>query len=177
MRHTIINVLNFIIFQIGWLIAVYWHNNIAAAFVVLLAIINVKLLINSNFKIFVICIITACIGIVNDYALLNSGLISFPNQQFVVFPTWLAALWLLFISTFSSSMAWMNKLSIIMIGLIGGIAGSISYVIGTKMGAMHYNIVHIPQLIFHFANWCILMPLLFWFYFKLVRLSERRFAK
>lgn len=156
----ITKIINFIIFQTGWLVAVYYHNDVAALFCILLAIFNFSF---SEHRFLASCLlgfILTLIGLTNDYALVYFKIISFPNQHFNILPFWLISIWLLFISTLDSSLGWLSKTNIFILCLVSGVGGALSYCAGAKLGAITYNNLLIPEFIFHFINWSILLPVI-----------------
>lgn len=162
----IIKIINFLVFQVGWIVVVYFHNHKAAVFCFLLVIFNCIVTKQYKLRHIIAILIVAILGIFNDFVLFMLGLISFPTREMNIFPLWLVALWLLFISTFGSSLQWMRNLSLLPMALLGGLGGAISYYYGTTVaGAIQYQGIILPQLLLHFFNWFLLFPFiykLFW---------------
>jgi hypothetical protein len=156
----ITKIINFLVFQIGWLIVVYLHNQKAAIICIFLAMFNYIISKQYSLRALIAAIVVTLLGTVNDYTLLISGIISFPDLGANIFPLWLVALWLLFISTFKSSLQWLQGLALIPLALLGGVGGAISYWAGTAVGAMQYHGT-LPQLLLHFFNWLLLFPILY----------------
>ena len=73
----------------------------------------------------------AILGIAIDSALWLCGLFAFASP-----PIWLALLWLAFILNFGHSMAFLANLPLAARSLLGSAAGTYSYLIGWKLGAL-----------------------------------------
>jgi len=163
----ITKILNFALFQIGWIIAVYYHDNLSAIFCLLLALLNFRLSDHANLKALLVSICVAMVGLANDYAIFKAGFIDFADQNFYFMPLWLVALWMLFVSTLDSSMAWILKLQFRYLAPLSGLGGALSYIAGAKLGALTYQATSISAFAFHFLNWFFLLPLIVYLHKKL----------
>lgn len=75
-------------------------------------------------------------------------------------PLWLLGLWLVFATTFRSSLAWLgDRLSVA--ALLGAIVGPLSYYAGDRLGALQIGPPLTPRLIVLALVWSLLLPMLF----------------
>lgn len=74
-------------------------------------------------------------GIAMDYLLFTANIFDFENHQF---PLWLALLWVAFIWYFLQLSPVLKKLPFYLVGLIGAIAGPISYWAGLLLSAVQW---------------------------------------
>lgn len=165
MRLPFHQVSNFILFYIGWLLGVYYHNHWAALVCFGFALINF-LMSREKKSVLVSALVITCIGLLNDSLVFGLGILRFTDTPEYWMTPWLAALWLLFASTYHSSLAWVEKTHRLFQATVGGIVGALSYIAGTKLGAVSYELTIMPQLIFHFLNWIWLYPLTLWLHGK-----------
>lgn len=74
----------------------------------------------------------AVLGIVIDGSLTLLGVFQFSH-----FPWWLALLWLHFCLSLRHSLAFMQRLPVVIQALLGGVFGSLSYLAGAHFGAVY----------------------------------------
>jgi hypothetical protein len=162
----LIKVLNFLSLQLGWFVLVYYHNNQAALAGLLLVIFNCCHA--KNFKhVLSLTLLVALIGITNDCLLHWGGFIIFPVQHLIILPAWLIVLWLLFTSTFSSSLSWLINSNLLIQASLGSTFGMVSYLLGARLSALTYSAPSIPAYALHFTNWLFLLPIMAYAYKKL----------
>lgn len=167
MQHTLVTkIINFVLFQLGWIIAVYYHSNVAALFCFSLALIAYILSGHLTVRYLLLGAGVALIGIFNDYILHALGIIKFPNQTYIFLPLWLCAVWFIFVATFGSSLAWLQSLSLRYKAILGGLGGAVSYIAGAQLGAVAIHGTPIMQFAILFVNWFFLFPFLLWLYCK-----------
>lgn len=158
-------VANFILFQAGWFATVLGAANgmpwlgpivvLAAAVIHLrttrLPQVEVRLLASAM-----------TLGLVVDSLLLASGWIAYPNGNWLpgLAPYWIVTLWVLFATTLNVSMRWMHGRYFIA-ALFGGIGGPLSYLAGSRLGAMVF-VDSTAALIALAVAWAVAMPLLVW---------------
>lgn len=75
-------------------------------------------------------------------------------------PIWLLVIWAGFILSLFYSLAWLEQVSIIIQALIGGMAASLSYLGGVKLGALSFNYSLVHSLVILAVLWAILLPAL-----------------
>lgn len=75
-------------------------------------------------------------------------------------PFWLLGLWLVFATTFRSSLAWLGG-HLRLAAAIGTIVGPLSYYAGDRLGALQIGPPLTPHLIVLSLIWSLLLPMLF----------------
>ena len=158
-------VINFILFDIGWMICVISGANQLG----MVALITVFVFMMYHFYVipdklteFKFIAIAAILGTLVDSINLYLGILNHldPNQ-IPIAPLWLIALWILFASTIRHSFSWLNHKPL-MAAISGAIFGPLAYYSGYKLGALNlasdniaYSIISISVI------WAILTPGLF----------------
>ncbi len=157
MKPTIITKgLNFFLFQVAWFAAIFLHNNLGAIICFAITIISFFFLTNFSTRKAFVNIIISLFGFINDLLITKMNIISTDS-----FPFWLAAVWLVFVSTFDSSLSWLRQKNVFFIAIIGGIGGALSYYSGARLGAINYQLTSVHMFVFFFANWFFLFPILY----------------
>lgn len=169
-KQCLLKTLNFILFYIGWFILVYFRNAEATWLCAGICCLNF-ILGSPKTALIKVALITASFGLFHDALLVHYYFFSFTDTPHLMLPTWFITLWVLFLSTYHCSLAWILKLPIIITALLGGIFGSLSYMAGTWMGALTFHFDTMPQALFHFIDWAILFPMTIVIYNKLRNLT------
>jgi hypothetical protein len=155
--------INFLIFQFGWIMIVFYHNFLSGLLGLGLALLN-YLFIRISLKELMLSFAIAFLGILNDLIIAKIGFLDFSNAIMLPIPLWLASLWLLFVSTFASSLAWLRCLNVFFLAFLGAFGGAISYCAAEKLNALSYHTAGLPSFIFYGLNWLLLFPFLFILY-------------
>ena len=156
---------NFVLFQLGWIVTVLsaaagypWLGPLYA-----LIWLGLHLRALAGDRGVELALITAAfaLGALADSALVLLGLIDFPQQARLGFPTtlWMAGLWAMFAATLRHAMGWLTGryLLAVLFGLAGG---PLAYWAGERLGAL---LVHTPAAWPAIAlEWGLAMPLLLW---------------
>ncbi|HPY41167.1 MAG TPA: DUF2878 domain-containing protein [Thiolinea sp.] len=143
------------IFQGIWWVAALWGN---AALLVLVLLLGLHFLVlNQTIRrdVLAMCLI-APVGWGIDLSLQAFGFWDLHSPL----PFWLLVIWAGFVLTLFYSLAWLQKLKPIYQALIGGIAGSLSYFAGAKVGALSFNYSVIFSFLVVCVIWLVLLPLL-----------------
>jgi len=107
-------------------------------------------------------VIALLLGILVDSLLQTFAFIHFYGWALgPLSPFWLWALWVLFAMTLHTSLAFLKRLSPIVISLLGFIFGPLTYYAGAKLGAAELETTH-AHLFALAAAWAIALPLLMW---------------
>ena len=122
--------IQFLTFQLLWLVAVVGGNN---WLVLSMMLIGLHFIFTPSRKLDWRVLPVALIGITVDAILTWSGFFAFDH-----FPLWLAALWISFILTLGHSMSWLSHLPRLLLIPIGAVAGTLSYYAGWKLGAVDF---------------------------------------
>lgn len=172
-------VLNFILFQLGWFTCVLGAANDVAWLgpVTVLAIVIIHLVLclrpSAELK---LVLWAMTLGLATDSLLLASGWLSYPGGSLAgsFAPYWIVAMWALFATTLNVSMRWLKGRFGLAI-LMGAIGGPLSYYGGQKLGAMVF-IAPVQALIALAIAWAIAMPLLMWLAERFDGVTPRRGA-
>lgn len=158
-------VLNFVLFQVGWLACVVggatqWHW---AGPVFVAVVLAFHLTQSSRWSQEIILVLFALIiGTLWDSLLVATDLLQYHHGLFhpEVAPYWIIAMWALFATTLNVSMRWLRGRWLIA-GLFGAIGGPLAYYAGTRLGA-----VTMPDqsqaLLALTIGWAVIMPVLMW---------------
>jgi hypothetical protein len=156
-------VLNFLIFQAGWLVCVMGAARglpwLGFVFVVPALALHLHWANRprTETRLLLVCALS---GLIFDSLLLASGWVDFPNGWWLpgAAPYWMACLWLLFATTLNLSMSWLHGRPFAA-AILGAIGGPLAYLAGERLGAISL-IQPAPALIALSVGWGIGMPLL-----------------
>lgn len=162
-------IINFIVFQIGWLACVIGGAQHLPWLGTLLTLLYIPLHIMAmpapRQELYFILLV-GLLGLVWDSILVATGLTLFPSGILLenTAPHWIVALWILFASTVNVSLRWLQQ-RWILAAILGAIAGPASYYIGQRLGGVDFNNMLLSLTVLAVA-WAFFMPLILW-------LSER----
>lgn len=160
---TTIKIINYLLFQIGWLACV-WGAAEGYPWMGLLAIAptlffhfrwaNAPL---AEARLLVVCALT---GIAFDGILLATGWVTFPNGEWIpgLAPYWMMVLWVFLGTTLNLSMAWMKGRPVAAF-ILGAVGGPLAYIAGEKLGGITL-IESTPALVALAIGWGLCMPVL-----------------
>ena len=161
-----LNVYNFVLFQIGWLGTVYSAAHglpyIGVIYTFVWATLHFSLFSKQRAAEFKLILWALVIGYSLDSALVLLNLFNFPEQAQFGGPStfWMAALWANLAMTLHFSLSWLkNRVSLqILFGLFGG---PLAYFAGAKLGGIiltdsYFSLGMIG------VEWAVATPLLFW---------------
>lgn len=154
-RHTLLLVLNGLLFQIGWFSAVLGGNNIALAVTLALLVIHHLVFINSHKQWLLIAAITL-LGLAVDTTLSLAGVLIFSQVQFGI-PLWLLCIWVLFACTLNHSLAWLKNKPLLAV-FVGAAAGPWSYFAGSKLSDVAFGEPLLQSLTIIIIVWAALLP-------------------
>ena len=133
-------VTNLIAFKIGWLASVlgaakgFWILGPAA---ILVAIgIHLRNAVEPRRELQLI-LVSGLVGATCDSVMVASGWLTYPSGTIVagLSPLWIVGLWMLFATTFNTSMRPLQA-HLPLAGVLGAISGPLSYYFGAKIGAV-----------------------------------------
>jgi len=161
-RDTLLMVLNFVAFQVGWFACVLgaargWP---LLGPLVALAILAPTAWTAPSPRGFLLLLATgAFVGFCWDTALSAFGLMQFGGGRFApLAPLWIVALWMLFASTCNRSLRWLQASLPLAVGL-ALVAAPLSYLAGARLGALQ-----LPRptagLVAQALGWAVILPLL-----------------
>ncbi|NRD74258.1 DUF2878 domain-containing protein [Shewanella sp. VB17] len=146
--------INLVLFQLCWFISAYFT---AVALPALALIIMIHFLLSPTPKGDGRLLLLVPLGIAVDKVLIDLNLLSMQDNAF---PIWLGLLWCIFIISFNHSLKWLMSLHLLLIALIGAIAGPMSYRLGVEMGALTFGWSNANALLTLSLVWCVLLPIL-----------------
>lgn len=157
-----IKLINFFMFQTGWIISV-----VAAAtgiahigLVTVLLILVLHFMLANDWRSEAWLLVTAiAIGMVFDSLLVSFNLLAYENGIIIpgTAPYWIIGMWALFAITLNHSLAWFQQHTVIAV-LAGAVFGPLAYVAGQSLGAV--TIVSNTALIVLALGWAVFFPLL-----------------
>ena len=161
-------VVNFVLFQLGWLACVVGGAQgwaLWGALFSLLIVLRHLQCAQDMRKETHLLLLAGAIGLVWESALVNAGLLIYPDPiaelaGIALAPYWILTLWLIFATTFNVSMRWL-KTRLWLAVPFGAIGGPLAFVAGEKLDAV---IIPEPQttLVVLAIGWAIWSPLLAW---------------
>jgi len=155
---TIRNVINFVLFQAGWLICILYPGFLAAGVVALFLAIHFVLVSQHRWAEAQFIGFGTVIGGVLDGVWFHTGVLDDGTGNVVLTPIWLIAIWAIFMSTLSHSLQWMSRKPWLP-WLLAPIAGPFAYWSASKLGA-----VELPDpglsLVALALGWLVVFPLL-----------------
>ena len=158
------NIINLIMFQIGWFACVLS----AASALAWLGVITVAMLVSihvyytTNRRHEILLLMCAgLLGFIWESSLASISVISYPGQSgHLLAPVWMVALWINFAMALNFSLAWF-KHHLILASLAGLIFAPLAYYAGVRLGAMTFHNDWIALSIIG-IGWSILFPFLSW---------------
>lgn len=157
---------NFLVFQITWWASVLgaassilWLGPAVAAVALCLHIF----LVPDRLAALKLIAFMGLLGYITDSALGLVGVFEFREHALDILwlaPVWLLGLWLVFATTFRSSLEWLSDHSRLA-AMLGGVAGPLSYYAGDRLGALRIGEPLIQKLIILALVWSLLLPILF----------------
>lgn len=160
-----LKLINFVLFQLGWLACVWggahalpWLG-VACTLPILYWHLRQALQPGQELRLLLLAMI---IGGLSDQALLLFGLTSFPPATWPAdwLPPWMLSLWLLFASTLNVSLRWLRS-SMPLAAIFGLIGGPMAYLAASRMGAVTLASGYVSWLVLALL-WAGLTPLLLW---------------
>ncbi|NBT34766.1 MAG: DUF2878 domain-containing protein [Betaproteobacteria bacterium] len=158
--------LNFLVFQVGWVAAV-WGTALHAVEISLVApilFVCLHLAQTPNSRAESLLILKClCLGLILDSALIQAGLIGFEGHTLRpgLSPFWMWGLWALFATTLNESMSWLQSRKRLA-ALLGALFGPLSYEAGVSLGAATWTNQTLG-LVLVGIGWLLATPLmLFW---------------
>ena len=167
MQPMIRKIVNFALFDVGWLVIVLAgkHGRTLEAVAAAMVVVGVNLwtLDGKRLEYLRLLGLVMLIGFVVDSANLLFGVFALngsPRFPYLC-PLWLAALWAAFGTTLRSSLCWLAG-RYWLSAVLGAVAGAASYLAGARLGAVTLNPNRIISTAVLAATWALLMPLLVW---------------
>ncbi len=153
------NVLNFILFQTGWVICVIYPNLVSVALVAALLVVHLWLVSGKRFTELQFIGVGVVLGTLLDTLWFRTGILGIEDvEEILAAPPWLMAIWAIFMTTLCHSLYWVGRRRWLPF-VLAPIAGPFAYWAASKLG-----VVTLPDpalsLAALAAGWLVLFPLL-----------------
>ena len=152
------NILNFIIFQIGWLACVAYPDLIGPALVVVFLILHFVLVSQNRFTELQFIGLGTVVGSVLDGLWFRLGILDDGSGEVLLTPPWIVGIWAIFMTTLSHSLNWISR-KVWLAFLFAPVAGPFAYWSASKIGIVELPEL-VPSLLALAAGWLVVFPLL-----------------
>jgi hypothetical protein len=155
---TVRNVINFVLFQAGWLVCVLYPGLGAVGVVALIVAFHLAFISQARMAELQFIGAGVVIGGLLDGLWFNIGVLDNGIEEFQLTPVWILGLWAAFSTTLSHSLSWISAKPWLPFAC-APIAGPFAYWSASKMGA-----VELPDLALSLGalalGWLVVFPLL-----------------
>lgn len=153
--------LNIVAFKIGWIASIAGAASgypLLGPAVILVAIALHLSKANQPSRELLLITLTGAIGATWDSVMVAAGWLTYPTGTFAAgfAPYWILAMWMLFATTLNVTFRWLQSKTIFA-SVLGAVFGPISYLAGSKAGAVVINDVTASMVGLAVA-WAILLP-------------------
>ncbi|MGB1952081.1 MAG: DUF2878 domain-containing protein [Marinobacter sp.] len=155
---TLRNVINFVLFQAGWLICILYPGMMAAGVVALFLVIHFVLISQNRWMEAQFIGFGTVIGGVLDGIWFNTGILDDGTGQVVITPIWLIAIWAIFMTTLSHSLQWISSKPWLP-WVLAPITGPFAYWSASQLGAVELPVLS-TSLIALAVGWLVVFPML-----------------
>lgn len=161
-----LTILNFLLFQTGWFIAVYpaslglvWFGPI---FSLCWLYAHLGIHRNTRYADLLIVIFSSCIGFTLDSLMVLTNVFSFSDNATLGYPSsiWMVALWINLALTLNHSLGWLKE-KLVLSSIFGAVGAPLAYYAGHKFGVIYFQNITISMLALS-CMWACAMPLLFY---------------
>ena len=150
------NILNLVIYQIGWLVCVIGGSVYAVAYTCLALLIHYRYIWEQKSEWHFISLLGLS-GCLWDILIVKSGIIEYGNPWLLGIPIWLICLWLLFATTFLHCLYWLNQYLRIA-ALCSAIFGPTTYWLGMRFTDAMFTTALPVSLMIMALGWSLLFP-------------------
>ncbi|QSP93816.1 DUF2878 domain-containing protein [Marinobacter salinisoli] len=155
---TVRNVVNFLLFQAGWLICVMFPGKLAAALVVGFVVLHFILVSQKRKSELQFIALGTVVGATLDWLWFRTGVLGLDNQEVLHTPPWLVAIWAIFMTTLCHSLDWISRKAWLPF-VLAPVAGPFAYWSASKLGAITLPQLA-PSLVAMALGWLVVFPLL-----------------
>ncbi|MCM0611968.1 DUF2878 domain-containing protein [Marinobacter sediminum] len=152
------NILNFLIFQIGWLMCILYPGLPAAGLVVLFLVLHFVLVSQRRMSELQFIGLGTVAGAALDLLWFRTGVLASVSGEVLLTPPWLVAIWAIFMTTLSHSLDWISRKPWLPF-VLAPISGPFAYWSASELGAVDLPQL-IPSLIALAVGWFVVFPLL-----------------
>jgi hypothetical protein len=158
--------INFVSFYVGWVacVAGAGRGRTMLGPVVVAALLALQLLLRPHAaREALLILVVGVLGWTVDTTQALLGVFSFGTTSPVPWlcPLWLVAVWMMFATTLTASMRWLNGRYAVA-ALFGAAGGPLSYYYGLRLGAIEFNTNIVITLVTLAVVWAAVMPVLVW---------------
>lgn len=135
-------VLNFVVFQVGWLVAVagagLGYPLAGVAYALMWLALHHWQMRGGRMQELTLVLASAGFGFLVDSMLVLSGIIAFPAYARVGYPStlWMVSLWVMFAMTLRHSLGWLRN-KYLAAAALGAVFGPLAYWAGSRLGAIY----------------------------------------
>ncbi|MDK9557811.1 DUF2878 domain-containing protein [Marinobacter sp. M216] len=152
------NILNFVVFQAGWLICILYPGMPAAGLVAGLLVLHLLLVSQKRMSELQFIGLGTVLGASLDLLWFRSGILASADGEVLLTPPWLVAIWAIFMTTLSHSLDWISRKAWLPF-VLAPIAGPFAYWSASKLGAVILPEL-VPSLMALAIGWLVVFPLL-----------------
>ena len=152
------NLLNIILFQLGWFVCIWGGNAYAIAYTTAALLIHHFFVIqHERVREWAFINVVTVTGALWDAVVVFGSWINYTKTDILGIPVWLVCLWMLFATTLRHSLVWLQR-NTILTALLGLIFGPLSYWAGTQWGGAHMSEPTTTALLVIGLGWFFLLP-------------------
>tara|TARA_Y100000590_G_C15454556_1_gene914038 strand:- start:131 stop:658 length:528 start_codon:yes stop_codon:yes gene_type:complete len=161
------NIFNIVGFQLSWWGCVLGVKNEMVYLGPILMVIFLILhfyVFTFNYSEIKLIVLFGIIGTLIDSSMAFLGILKYNgiySPSTVIAPLWITAMWCGFTATVNHSLSWLKN-RYFSSGLLGAVAGPLSYLAGVKFDAIQFNSSPILALIIVSLFYAITIPLIYW---------------
>ena len=152
------NILNFVMFELGWLACVLLPQAWALAIVAVFMVLHFTLVSQHKLDELQFIALGTLAGSALDGLWLRTGILADTSGAAFITPPWLIALWAIFMTTLNHSLKWLGRNQLVML-LTVPIAGPFAYWSASALGAVTLPSL-LPSLLALAVGWLVLFPAL-----------------
>ncbi|MDO3722274.1 DUF2878 domain-containing protein [Marinobacter sp. chi1] len=152
------NVINFLLFQAGWLICVLFPGKPAAAIVLGFLVLHFILVSQKRKSELQFIGLGTLVGATLDLLWFRTGVLGLDSQEVLLTPSWLVAIWAIFMTTLCHSLDWISRRAWLPF-VLAPVAGPFAYWSASKLGAITLPDLA-PSLVAMAIGWLVVFPLL-----------------
>lgn len=152
------NVLNFLLFQAGWLLCVLYPNLIAVLVIAVILAFHLILVSRNRWSELQFIGFGTVVGAALDTLWFQTGILVSDTADLLIAPPWLVAIWAVFMTTLCHSLDWISRNRWLPF-VLAPVAGPFAYWSASKLGTV--SLPDLPVSLLALAcGWLIIFPLL-----------------
>ncbi len=152
------NVVNFVVFQVGWLLCVMYPGLIAVAAVLVFLLVHFVLVSQHRLSELQFIGLGTVLGAALDLLWFRTGVLASTEGEIFLTPPWLVALWAIFMTTLNHSLGWIGRKAWLPF-VLAPMAGPFAYWSASQLGAVTLPAL-VPSLVALAVGWLVVFPLL-----------------